>query len=132
VQLVSNVGAEVSESIKSSADQAAAIASSTLQHVAAAAPAVAQDLVEGSLKPAAAEVAAALPDITEKLVGSFMDDEGESSQCHHDNRQSWCCYLQLSLCFLQVLVLRKLNPPSTAGAQGPACPYERSLQPHFT
>lgn len=67
---------QAAEAVKAGSRQAAAGAAAGVEQLAAAAPQVAQQVVEGLLKPTAADMAAQLPAVVQQVGAELLEDEG--------------------------------------------------------
>lgn len=65
------------DTLKTGSKQVAAGAAAGITQLAQAAPDMAKTLVEGTLKPVAADVAEGLPGFVEEVGGQLLQDEGE-------------------------------------------------------
>jgi hypothetical protein len=72
------VGMQAADALKSGSRQAAAGAAAGIEQLAQAAPEVAKDFVEGTLKPVAADMAVQLPNLAEQVGTKLLVEEGES------------------------------------------------------
>jgi hypothetical protein len=75
---VAPLGPAAGETITTVSQQAAAATAAITQQVATAAPELAQGLAEGTLKPAAAEAAQALPQLAQEVGAKLVVGEGEA------------------------------------------------------
>jgi hypothetical protein len=71
------VGAAGADALKSGSSHVAAAAAAGIAQLAQTAPQVATQLVEGGLKPAAADVARVLPALAEGVGAQLLEGEGE-------------------------------------------------------
>lgn len=88
-QIITPAGAEISETISSSTSQAAAATAAAATSAADTLPQLAQEFVEGSLKPAAAAAADQLPAAVDEVGGKLIDQEGEDLKFYISIHSLW-------------------------------------------
>lgn len=100
------MGPAAAETIETTSRQAGAATAAIISQAAETAPVLAQDSVEGTLKPAAAEAADKLPGMVEGVAGEVLEGEGELQ----------CSFLWHQRGGVLSLITRHLQPTERAHA----------------